>query len=260
MTDAEFKQAEEFAQLAVELYRDDEQPTPQRVVSLAVATIDGCDYCGISLRQPGGEVTTPAATDPLVARVDELQYEYSEGPCLDAIWKMDAYLIEDMAAERRWPHWGPRVAALGIGSVLSVRLDTGTETIGGLNLYAQRTEAFDVVDLEVAGIFARHAASALGVARERDNLRAALRSRQLIGVAQGMLMQRYGLDLDQSFHLLSRYSQQHNIKLRVMAENLLRARGIPDLSEDPDQLARLLDGSASNRPSAEEPAPHPARP
>lgn len=249
MSEADFKQAEEFARLAAELYRDDDQPTAQRVVELAVATIDGCDYCGISLKHQDGSVTTPAATDPLVAKTDELQYEYGEGPCLDAIWKLGTYLIEDMTHEHRWPRWSPAVAAMGIGAVLSLRLDTGSEVIGGLNLYAGHGHAFDAVDLETAGIFAQHAAVALSMARERLNLRAAIRSRQVIGVAQGMLMQRYHVTLDQSFHLLSRYSQTHNIKLRVMAENLVRAGSIPDTTGNGnDALSALLGETAPPEP------------
>jgi hypothetical protein len=103
-----------------------------------------------------------------------------------------------------------------------IRLPLATRAqVASLNLAADRRQAFDTTDIAIASIFARHAAAALDRARDGDDLRAAVRSRQLIGVAEGILMQRFGLGLDQAFELLRRYSQSHNIKLRVLAERLV---------------------------------------
>jgi GAF domain-containing protein len=234
--DRDLKYAEEFARLAGELSREpEEQPTLERIVSLAVQTIDNCDHCGVSVRESDGRITTHAASDPVVERADRLQYELQQGPCLEAIWTLDSYLIEDLAAEDRWPQWCQAAISAGIGSVLSVRLEMPHPGVdGSLNLYAERRGAFDVTDLAVAGIFARHAGTALTGARSQDQLRSALHSRQIIGVAQGVLMQRFRLSLDQSFELLRRYSQYHNVKLRELAENLVRNGGIPIESDDTD--------------------------
>jgi GAF domain-containing protein len=229
--------AAEFARISGEMHaQPEEQPTLDRIVELAVESIPACDFCGVTLSTKVG-VETPAASSPVVEKLDALQNELGEGPCLSAIWALDTYVIDDVGADERWPHWSPRAHELGIGSVLSLRLFTPTQVLGALNLYAAAKVAFDPTDVAVASIFARHAADALDVAQERNGLRIALRSRQLIGVAQGMLMQRYELTLDQSFEVLRRYSQDQNIRLRDLAEQLVADGHIPTDQANPFAIA-----------------------
>ena len=54
-------------------------------------------------------------------------------------------------------------------------------------------------------------------------------ARNLIGQAKGMLMARYGLTAPKAFAVLRRYSQHHNIKLTVLAEQLTNIGQLPDL-------------------------------
>lgn len=232
--DSALKYAEDFARLSEELHREHhEQPALELIVARAVETIDVCDRCGISLREPDGTIVTVAGTDEIVTAVDELQIRYQEGPCYNALWSLDTYLVVDIDAETRWPRWTAEAKRYGIGSVLSLRLEGGDgQALAALNLYADRAGVYDATDLGVASIFARHASSALAGIQHDDNVRAALRSRQVIGVAQGMLMQRFGLSLDQSFEMMRRYSQAHNVKLRQLAENLVQAGGITQAAED----------------------------
>src|SRR3954471_20818700 len=132
-----------FARISQRLLAEPEsERTLQSVVDLAVDSIDGCDYAGISMRHRN-RVETPALTDPLVAQLDGWQYELSEGPCLDAVFVDDVFVIEDMNSEDRWPNWAPRAASLGIQSVLSVRLAAGENVVGGLNLYSKAIFAYD---------------------------------------------------------------------------------------------------------------------
>jgi hypothetical protein len=244
----ELSYAEQFAELSSQLLRErQELPTLDRVVALAVETIESSDYASISVRT-GNEVETPASTDPLAFDADELQYRLAEGPCLEAIWASDACLIDDLTVETRWPRWARLVAESGIRSVLSVRIQAPEgDTLASLNLYARQPRAFDDTDLAIATIFARHAGAAIHGNRHHNHLRAAIQSRQLIGAAQGILMQRYGLDLDQAFELLRRYSQDHNVKLRQLAENLVRTGQIPttdDVDGDgPADISRSLSES-----------------
>lgn len=228
-----FERARAFEQISGELLRvKGEHPTLERTTQLAAATIEGCDECGISIRYGDGTVATPVFTSPLVAKTEALQYEFGQGPCLDAIWELDTYLIDDLETETRWPRWAPAAVELGFRSILSVRLHTPQDTLGGLNLYAHTPHAFDQDDVMIASIFARHASNALTVARHNDGLNTALQTRQAIGVAQGMLMQRYGLTLDQSFEVLRRYSNDNNIRLRALAEQLILAGRITNDLDD----------------------------
>ncbi|HEY9290010.1 MAG TPA: GAF and ANTAR domain-containing protein [Microlunatus sp.] len=237
---AGLRQAEEFARLAEELGRPSgEQPTLERIVELAVETIDACDYCGVSLRDADGTVSCAAGSDPVVPEIDDLHGQLDDGPFLDTVWELDTRPIANTAVDSRWPRWSAQVALRGIGSILSLKLDPPQgQADAALNLYARQAYAFDPTDLAIASIFARHAGVALGAVRVQDGLRTAVRSRQIIGVAQGILMQRFGLSLDASFELLRRYSQDHNLKLRTIAANLVAAGGLS--SADPDLDSILL--------------------
>jgi GAF domain-containing protein len=194
--------------------------TLQRVVDLAVETIEGCDFAGISMRH-GKKVETPAASDPLVVQLDQWQYDLSEGPCLDAVFVDEMYVIEDTSAEDRWPNWAPKAASLGVQSVLSVRLATPSAVVGGLNMYSRALYAYDEDQLITAGIYAAHASNAIAATSKVEQLSTGMQTRHMIGLAQGLLMQRYGLTEQQAFKFLARISQDANVKLRDVAAKVI---------------------------------------
>jgi len=238
--------ASDFAHLSRDLMADlEEQPTLQTVAERAVAVVGACEFASVSLRRRRGRIETTASTSELASACDALQYELEEGPCLEAVWDGDSYLAEDIAHDARWPRWGPRVAKLGVGSVLSVQLSTETETIGALNLYAEKARAFTSDDVDLALIFTVHATNALNSARLVSGLQTAVHSRHLIGVAQGILMSTYGLTMDQSFELLRRYSSQTNTKIRDVAQHVVDSGSLPP-NGDPSASA----GAEPTPPSA----------
>jgi GAF domain-containing protein len=207
--------------------------TLTQVVAVAVHTIEGCDYAGLFLKE-GGAVVTPVRTDPTVEVIDALQTETGEGPCLDAIAQRTMVYGEDLYNDGRWPNFGPRAAAMGIRSVLALPLTTNG-TMGAVNLYARFPSAFGVVDRAKAVILASLASVALEAAhsledeeRRIDNLHSALSSREVIGQAQGILMERERIPADQAFDVLRRASQYLNVKLREVAQTLVDTGERPD--------------------------------
>ena len=220
--------AGDFADMALALHDEpDVEQTLERVVEYAQqATV--CDDAGLILLHGQGRLETAVATDPRVNKADELQTELDDGPCVQAIHGQASILIADTATDPRWPEWGPRAADLGLRSLLAVRLHTVHTTLGSLNLYGGRPGMFDDDDVDVAEIFGRHASIALASAREEDGLRQAIGARHLIGLAQGILMERYGLDSDRAFAVLRRYSRHTNVKLRVVAERVIATGRLPD--------------------------------
>ncbi len=232
--------AQSFAKIAGILFSASTvRQTLQHIVDFAVPTIEGCDAAGISLLT-GSEITTPVFSDPIALEVDSVQYETGEGPCLDAISQATTVYAEDLADDPRWPHFGPRAATLGMRSLLSLRL-FANGTLGGLNLYARLPRAYGVSDRTKALIFATHAGIALAAAEARedvtkaletelkrvDNLRGALASRELIGQAEGILIQRERITADQAFGMLRRASQHLNIKLREVAQHIVETGDVP---------------------------------
>jgi GAF domain-containing protein len=206
------------------------QATLERSVQLATQLIPHCHYAGISIVHRDHTIDTTAATDPLVARGDELQYKLGEGPHLDAIWHHDTVSSPDLTQENRWPTWAPRLATeLNIVSMLCLQLFTSSTTVGTLNLYSTKVDAFDAGDIDTATVLAAHIAVAVAETRQADQLRLSAHSRNIIGQAQGILMERYQLDNTQAFLALRRVSQDNNTKLILVAENLIRTRTIPGL-------------------------------
>jgi len=120
-----------------------------------------------------------------------------------------------------------------VGSVLAIRLANETETLGALNLYAGPTDAFTRDDVDVALVFAAHATNAMKAAQLVSGLTAAVESRHLIGVAQGILMHRFELSMEDAFEVLRRYSSHTNVKLREVAALVVDTRSLPDLGDRP---------------------------
>ncbi len=207
--------------------------TLERVVDTAVTTIEGCDFAGLFVAR-GGVVSTPVCTDRVVEDIDALQHETGEGPCLDAIAHRLMVYADDLNGDDRWPSFGRQAAEGGLRSVLALPLTTnGTD--GAVNLYARYPAAFGVIDRARAMILASLAGIALSTAhlledeeRRIENLHSALGSREIIGQAQGILMERERIAADQAFDVLRRASQHLNVKLREVAQNLVDTGERPD--------------------------------
>lgn len=205
--------------------------TLDAIVRAAVERLDGMDEAGITLvhdRKP----LTPAATSDLPRAVDALQYEAGEGPCLDAITGHDIFVTGDLAGETdRWPDFGPRAAQeTGVRSILAFRLFVSEDTLGALNFYSQRRDAFGAEQRSAGSLLAAHAALAMAQAREQEQLgtlRTALNSNRMIGAAVGILMVQHGITQARAFDLLRDVSQHANRKLRSIADEVVATGTLP---------------------------------
>jgi hypothetical protein len=236
--------AASFATISRSLYvAHSVEQTLHQIADLSVRTIDGCEAAAVSFVQ-GDAAVTPAWTAQSAFDVDTMQYTTGQGPCLDAIAEETTVYAFDLLTDRRWPIFGPLAARAGMRSVLSFCL-FGESTLGALNLYSPLPHAFGATDRATGLIFATHAGVALAgatalegattalsteVAR-LENLQGALASRQVIGRAEGILMQRELITADQAFDLLRRASQQLNTKLREVAQSVVDTGDLPHASD-----------------------------
>jgi GAF domain-containing protein len=209
------------------------QETLAQVIQLAVSTIEGCDYAGIFLMERG-MLATPVCSNPVAAEIDALQLASGEGPCLAAVTEGIAYFAGDLADDDRWASFGPKAVGSGIRSVLAYPLLVD-EVPGALNLYARYPQAFGVIDRGRGLLLAAMAGLAIASAqiheddeRREANLHAALATREVIGQAQGILMERERISPGAAFDILRRASQHLNIKLRDVARNLIETGERPD--------------------------------
>lgn len=209
--------AETFAEVARALAGQDVQGTLDKIVNLAVETLDACEFAGISLAEKG-TITSPASSNDVPRLVDGIQSDTGEGPCIDAIKEHEVFRTGDLPGEGRWPQFSRRAhEEAGIRSVLSIRLFIEEDTMGSLNLYSSQGDAFDDTDVALGSVFAVHAAVAMFAAQREENLQQKAATRDVIGRAQGILMAREQVTEEQALEMLRRASQRLNVKLRDIA-------------------------------------------
>ena len=205
----------------------------QLAVEIIADLIPGCTDVGVTFADRTG-VTTAAATSETVRRADQLQYELREGPWFTVQTAQSAF-SGDVAHDPRWPVWGPRVSAeLGIGSVMSFLLSDERRSFGSCKLYADRVDAFDHQDRVVAETFAVHLSVAIALGLEIENRGNAMITRTVIGQAEGILMERFGITADQAFDELRRMSSRRNRKLASIAAELVQNRELAVPAEAAD--------------------------
>ena len=205
-----------------------------RVVHAARAAVPGADLVSVTLATETG-YTTPVYTDDLALKLDEVQYRLGEGPCVEATRTpgMGLTFSGDLAQGVQFPAFGPAAAEMGAHCVLAVGLFPEGEDprFGALNIYAYQAGGLDELDRDIALILAAHASTALAgtvastsAELEAEQLRQALQSRDVIGQAKGILMERRGITADEAFDVLRRASQSLNIKLTTVAQTLVDRR------------------------------------
>lgn len=202
--------------------------TLRRIVDLATQTVPGAQYAAVSLVESRRKVATVTYTEDICCRVDEVQYETGQGPCLDAIFERDTVLINDLTGTGEWPEFADRAVALGVRSMLSFRLFVEGDTAGALNLYSLDTGAFSETSIATGGVFAAHAAVAWDHAKEVEGLQRAIATREVIGQAQGVLMSSRKITSDVAFDLLRTASQHRNVKLHTVAQEVVDTGTLPE--------------------------------
>jgi GAF domain-containing protein len=203
------------------------------VVALARATVGGADGVSISLRRHG-RLATVAASDQTILDMDADQYATGEGPCVDASVKGHWFHVESLDDEARWPAFTPRARKLGINAILSTPLLAQDQPVGALNIYSRTAAAFRAKDQELASVFAAEASTILthaGADVSDEQLSArfqeALRTRETIALAQGVVMERDGVGRDDAYTILRRTSQLRDQKLQQRAEDVVASAAHP---------------------------------
>ena len=201
--------------------------TLKTVVDLSVGTLPGCDAAGVTLRKADGSEMTAAATDDFALEIDKIQYESHEGPCLQAMIDGERVELEAISEETRWPEFTKRAGAAGFRSSLSFPLKVDG-SVGALNLYSKKERAFSDEGRLVGDIYAKQAQIAMknavmyAAARHlAAQLEEAIESRDLIGQAKGILMERESMTDEEAFQMLVAASQAANLKVREIARRLV---------------------------------------
>ncbi|QSE86862.1 GAF and ANTAR domain-containing protein (plasmid) [Rhodococcus koreensis] len=191
------------------------------VTQAAVDLIPGADSADILTIAGRHHYESHAPTSAVPADLDRVQARFGEGPCVDAA--VDGFVTrsDDLTVEVRWPRFTPQALRSGVYSIVSFRLYTHTATTGALNVLATTAHAFDDESIVIGEVLAAHAAIAITAGRRESQFRSALVSRDLIGQAKGMLMERFSVCADQAFQILVTLSQDSNTPVATVAERLV---------------------------------------
>ncbi|MCQ4122698.1 GAF and ANTAR domain-containing protein [Rhodococcus tibetensis] len=192
-------------------------------VTAAAVDLMPTEACaGILMVSGGGKkFESVATTSDLLPKLDHVQEELGEGPCVAAAVANLVVRCDDFRTEDRWPRFAAGAVDVGIYSSLSFQLYTSEGKMGALNLFAFEPHAFGLQEESTAEVLAAHAALALMAARTKEQLQSALVSRDIIGQAKGMIMERFDVDAIRAFEMLTHLSQETNTRLHAVAEQIV---------------------------------------
>jgi GAF domain-containing protein len=221
----------ELAEVGRLVEDDDVASVVDRLVKRAVRTIPACEHATVTVEVGPDKLETVAGAE--IAAVAHYPDEPRpwHGPIFEAVRYREPRRVEDAEVEQRWGGFGERMRSAGFRSCLALPLPTMRRPAVGCTLFSSRPNQFTEHVLDLVLLFALHAGTTFDNAALYDHsrqlvehLHAALVTRDLIGAAKGVLMQRFSCDADAAFDLLRRASQQQNVKLRFVAAELVEAQ------------------------------------
>ena len=192
-----------------------------RIVGEAVRLVPTARHAGVIVTDPDKNLRTVFASDVVPRQLDALQMQMGTGPCLTAARKQIVVRMHDIAADTRWAEFRSAAQSCDVGSMLCVPLYIDDQLLGTLSFYGERPDAFREGAEPIARLLATVSAVALADSFQRERIERALRNRDLIGQAKGILMSRHGVQADAAFELLRAHSQRTNTKLVAVAEKVV---------------------------------------
>ena len=209
--------------------------TLQSILALALRSIPGCHAASVTVLDDEEQPSTIAATDEQTYELDRRQYLLRDGPCMDAARRQRVNRWNLHEAKQQWPEFTDLAKEMGLHSYLSAGLGPSRRQLGALNLSSRDPDGFSQLDEDLISLFTVPAAAAIVVVgryfEARDlaaQLERALQSRAIIDHAIGIVMAESRCDADEAFAILSRASNNRNIKLRDLAiEIIMQVSGRP---------------------------------
>ncbi len=187
------------------------------------------DEAGMLLNDAQGNLQRVASSSEEARLLELLQVQTREGPCFEAVQTGQLIIVEDIGLTRdRWPGFAERAIAYGLNSVYAFPMRLREATIGGLNLFGLAPSTLDEESRVIAKALADIAT--IGILQQRsihrtsllaENLQRALNTRIVVEQAKGILSERGGMPMGETFELLRSYARSHNLKLSVLAHSVV---------------------------------------
>jgi GAF domain-containing protein len=215
---------------AVLLTSDQLDDALQRTAEITAPTVPDGVGCGVTLVRDAGRPTTVGFSNRRVRVIDESEYATGQGPCLHTLRTQEPVDVRDTLADTRWPSFAETALACGVRSSHSEPLSVDAQTIGVLNCYSSRPDAFSPADRRNARLVADHIEVLLGSHLRHldqiqlsEQMQQALDTRATIDQAIGILMAQRHCDAEEAFGILRQASNRSNVKLRDVAARLARS-------------------------------------
>ncbi|WP_129668441.1 GAF and ANTAR domain-containing protein [Phytoactinopolyspora endophytica] len=213
-----------LAAFARELHDEQEVTETAQTMLRHASRLTDCPQASITLYNAPSSIDTTCATAPQAHKATLAQVDLGEGPNVTALSSDEPVVADDIPADTRWRRWAPIVAELGFNGVVSIRLGTQSTTLGTLSLYSTFAKRFDDGHVTTLNLYAQHASAAVVAAQRRSKLRHAIDSRNLIGQAQGILLERHALDAEGAYAMLQRYARDNRVNLVKGAGDIVAGR------------------------------------
>jgi GAF domain-containing protein len=202
-----------------------------RLTALAAELVPGGTAAAVTIAMPGGALTF-AASDPRLEDLHRLQLGDGDGgPVVETLRHSEPRRVDDTTAECRWPAFCRAAATAGFASCLVLPLRTDRQPAGAVALYGPEPHMFRGAAHDIALLVAAQGGTAVHNAtlyqtcrRMVENLHAGLESRAVIEQAKGIVHAELGVSPAEAFHLLSRYSQNTNQRVRKVSAGLVQGR------------------------------------
>ncbi|MBB3604411.1 transcriptional regulator with GAF, ATPase, and Fis domain [Mycolicibacterium sp. BK556] len=194
------------------------------LVEHAVAELPGVDYANVTVLSAHNDIETPSATHEWAVRIDDIQRRHREGPCLSSAWHHQVVHVDDLQHETRWPKFrADALETTPVRSIMGFQLHLSGKPMGALNVFAERANAFGNQTRQLGSLLAAHSALVWDAAQREVQFQEALASRDIIGQAKGMIMERYTMNADRAFEMLRQLSHDTNVPLAAVAAKIVDA-------------------------------------
>jgi GAF domain-containing protein len=198
------------------------EPVAEQFAALASTHIGGITEAGALLVHDRGGWRVVSSPETTVGMLEQLQRDFNEGPAVDASNHREPVRVERLAGESRWPRFtGAALSRNCAEAILCLPLYTHNRTWGALMLLADDAAVLDGAAGDAGRILATHAALTLEAVHHDRNYKSALGSRDIIGQAKGVLMERFDVDAVAAFSLLTRLSAEAHRPVVVIAKEIL---------------------------------------
>ncbi|MGW8379971.1 ANTAR domain-containing protein [Streptomyces sp. ODS28] len=202
---------------------------------------------GLVLTDAQGELHTAAASEESPTLLGLLDLQQESGPCRECCRTAAPVPPENLAeVAGRWPEFAAAGQAAGYASSYTVPLRLREDVIGALHLLS--AVPVNERERDDAGIAQALAdAATVGIVQQRtrrqrellaEQLQTALDSRVVVEQAKGVLAERRGISVDESFAILRRYARSQRLRLSDVARRVVERRPLEGLDGAPERPSR----------------------